>query len=196
MEAREPRQVSFDDEMLILVDDADNVTGYESKVNAHRGPGLLHRAFSIFLFSPSGKVLLHQRSGQKPLWPSYWTNSCCSHPRRGESYQAAAHRRLREELGVAATLQFLYQFKYHAAFREQGAERELCAVFVGVIDRECAIQANPNEIADWRWVGCGELDRWVREAPDDFTPWFLLEWSRLRSDQRAEVARLCGGRVN
>ena len=196
MQVQKARQVSFDDELLILVDDADNVTGYESKVNAHRGPGLLHRAFSIFLFSPSGKVLLHQRSEQKPLWPCYWTNSCCSHPRKGEAYDLAAHRRLREELGVDAELHYLYQFKYSAAFQEQGSERELCAVFVGRLDSDCKIAVNPNEIADWRWVSCNDLDEWVRDAPEQFTPWFMLEWARLRTDKRRDVLRLCQGEVH
>jgi isopentenyl-diphosphate delta-isomerase len=196
MHADSQRQVSFDDELLILVDEADNVTGYESKRNAHAGPGMLHRAFSIFLFSPSGRVLLHKRSTQKPLWPSYWTNSCCSHPRKGESYTVAAHRRLREELGVDAELEFLYQFQYSAAFHEQGSERELCAVFVGRLEQDCAILANPNEVAAWRWVSCTQLDAWVREAPENFTPWFLLEWRRLQTDKRADVIRACQPRAH
>lgn len=196
MYVESPQQVSFDDELLILVDEADNVTGYESKRNAHAGPGMLHRAFSIFLFSPSGKVLLHKRSAQKPLWPSYWTNSCCSHPRKGESYTVAAHRRLREELGVDADLEYLYQFKYAAAFRQHGSERELCAVFVGRVGSDCAIRANPNEIAAWQWVTCSDLDAWVRDAPEDFTPWFLLEWRRLRTDKRADVIRACQQRAH
>ena len=190
MEAIGARQVSFDDELLILVDEADNVTGYESKLNAHSGDGLLHRAFSIFLFSPRGRVLLHQRSVHKPLWPSYWTNSCCSHPRKGESYTAAAHRRLKEELGVEADLEYLYQFQYAAAFGEQGSERELCAVFIGRLDGEHHIEVNPNEIAACQWIACGELDDWVRDAPEQFTPWFLQEWSRLRTDKLDSVLRL------
>ena len=190
MQANSAQRVSFDDELLILVDEADNVTGYESKLNAHAGDGLLHRAFSIFLFSPNGKVLLHKRSELKPLWPSYWTNSCCSHPRKGESYDAAAHRRLTEELGVDADLQYLYQFQYSAAFGEQGSERELCAVFIGRLDGEHQIEANPNEIAACQWIACNDLDDWVRDRPEEFTPWFLQEWSRLRTDKLDSVLRL------
>lgn len=185
------RQVSFDDELLILVDAADNVTGYESKLEAHRGVGLLHRAFSIFLFNNSGEVLLHRRAEQKPLWPGYWTNSCCSHPRKGESYDVAAQRRLDDELGVTADLKFLYQFQYSATFDDTGGENELCAVFVGKLEDHQAILPNPNEIADWGWIRCSSLDIWVRRSPESFTPWFKLEWARLRSEHRDEVSHHC-----
>ena len=87
-------KVSFDDEPLILVDENDREIGYRSKVDCHTGHGTLHRAFSIFLFDNRGRVLLQQRAAGKPLWPLYWSNSCCSHPRRGESMQQALHRRL------------------------------------------------------------------------------------------------------
>lgn len=191
MQLRQDRRVSFDDELLILVDDHDNVTGYESKLAAHHGSGLLHRAFSIFLFDGTGRVLLHRRSAQKPLWPGYWTNSCCSHPRKGESYAAAAQRRLREELGVAARLSYLYRFRYSAEFDGRGSENELCAVYVGRLENSAQLAPNPNEIEEWRWVDCAELSAWLSRAPDLFTPWFKLEWSRLCTDQRAAVERLC-----
>jgi isopentenyl-diphosphate delta-isomerase len=189
----EHRTVSFDDELLILVDEQDNVTGYDSKRNVHSGAGRLHRAFSIFLFSGDGRVLLHRRSDQKPLWPSYWTNSCCSHPRKGEDYAAAARRRLFEELGVAVDLVLLYQFSYAAGFNAEGSERELCTVFVGRLDDVDAVAPNANEIADIRWVDISRVDRWIHASPAQFTPWFLLEWRRLRSQQRPAIARLLSG---
>ena len=191
MQYEKAQKVSFDDELLILVDGADNVTGYENKLAAHRGSGLLHRAFSIFLFNTAGEVLLHQRSEQKPLWPGFWTNSCCSHPRKGESYDEATERRLREELGVSADLSFLYQFQYTADFNGQGSENELCAVYAGRLEKGQVLRPNRNEIADWRWVSCTTLDEWLRDDPQSFTPWFKLEWARLRSDQRAAVECLC-----
>jgi isopentenyl-diphosphate delta-isomerase len=184
-------QVSFDDELLILVDGADNVTGYENKAEAHRGRGLLHRAFSIFLFSEDGKVLLHKRGVDKPLWPGFWTNSCCSHPRKGETYQQAADRRLREELGVSAELSYLYQFQYSAQFDGRGGENELCAVFVGTLPTSETLRPNPTEIDECRWVSCQELDDWLDDEPTRFTPWFKLEWQRLRSDQRDALAQVC-----
>lgn len=186
------RQVSFDDELLILVDSADNITGYENKAAAHRGRGLLHRAFSIFLFNERGDVLLHKRGATKPLWPGYWTNSCCSHPRKGETYETAVERRLYEELGVSADLTYLYQFQYNADFEGQGSENELCAVFVGRLANTRELNPNPTEIAECRWVSCAELEAWLAAEPDCFTPWFKLEWARLRSDQRDALEKVCG----
>ena len=89
--------VSFDSEPLIIVDEHDHVLGHDSKAALHRGSGTLHRAFSIFLFNPQGDVLLQQRSGQKALWPAFWSNTCCSHPRRGETYEIATQRRLEQQ---------------------------------------------------------------------------------------------------
>lgn len=184
-------QVSFDDELLILVDGADNITGYENKDVAHRGQGLLHRAFSIFLFNDSGQVLLHKRAAAKPLWPGYWTNSCCSHPRKGETYRDAARRRLHEELGVSAELTFLYQFQYTADFDGRGSENELCAVFVGRLGASERVSPNPTEIADCRWISCHELDVWLASERSAFTPWFQMEWARLQTDQREAVKKAC-----
>src|SRR5580765_3582412 len=83
--AMQSPRVSFDNEPLVLVNDTDDEIGFASKQRCHDGDGLLHRAFSVFLFSQNGEVLLQQRSEQKRLWPGAWSNSCCSHPRRGET---------------------------------------------------------------------------------------------------------------
>jgi isopentenyl-diphosphate delta-isomerase len=181
------KTVSFDNEPLILVDGEDNVTGYETKVNAHLGDGLLHRAFSIFLFTENDEVLLQQRSGTKPLWPLYWSNSCCSHPRRGESYEQAVHRRLREELAVDVDLKFLYRFQYQAIFGDTGAEHELCSVFVGKVPAPVRIDVNPGEIAAWRWMPSVDVDRLVQAEPERVTPWFIMEWRRLRTEFWPEI---------
>ena len=174
--------VSFDDEPLILVDERDNVIGHDSKVRVHSGAGVLHRAFSIFIFSDGGKVLLQQRSREKPLWPLYWSNSCCSHPRKGEDGLAAAHRRLREELGLDTELTFMYRFQYQAQFGDLGAEHELCSVYVGRLSDEVAIDGNPTEVAAWRWLDCTAVDRLVAADAEPLTPWFVMEWTRLRRD--------------
>jgi isopentenyl-diphosphate delta-isomerase len=187
--------VSFDDEPLILVDADDNITGYETKARAHRGDGVLHRAFSIFLFTEDDHVLLQQRSGAKPLWPLYWSNSCCSHPRRGESYEQAVHRRLREELAVDAELLFLYRFRYQAGFGALGAEHELCSVYVGKIPAPVRIDVNPTEIAAWGWMPCADVDRLIRDEPERVTPWFVLEWRRLRGEYSGDIDALKPRRI-
>src|SRR5262249_23196035 len=87
-------------EALIVVDEADNKLGQLSKELCHQGRGVLHRAFSLLIFNASGELLIQQRARSKRLWPMYWSNSCCSHPRSGETMEGATQRRLREELGL------------------------------------------------------------------------------------------------
>jgi isopentenyl-diphosphate delta-isomerase len=171
--------VSFDDEDLILVDECDRVTGYASKQAAHRGTGKLHRAFSIFLFDGPDWVLLQRRSESKPLWPAFWANSCCSHPRRGETCDSAVTRRLPEELGVSTTLTRLYDFRYHARYGQLGSEHELCAVYAGHYPRDGELDVNRAEIQEYGWFSRREVDRWINRRPSTFAPWFLLEWQEL-----------------
>jgi isopentenyl-diphosphate delta-isomerase len=181
MRSSQWQQVSFANESLILVNAADEPRGYASKEAVHAGDGQLHRAFSIFLFRDPLHVLLHKRSAEKPLWPGYWTNSCCSHPRRGECNQQATARRLEQELGVSSDLTYLYQFQYAARYADVGTERELCSVYVGALGENRRPRVNPSEIAEWGWFSVDAVDRWMLTAPETLTPWFRLEWQQLRS---------------
>src|SRR5258708_34152224 len=130
-EVRGSRNRASDSESVILVDEADREVGHLDKAQCHAGRGVLHRAFSLLIFNDAGELLLQQRSASKRLWPLYWSNSCCSHPRRAETMEAAIHRRLYEELGLRCPLRFLFKFQYQAQFDETGAENELCSVFIG-----------------------------------------------------------------
>ncbi|MFT7651007.1 MAG: isopentenyl-diphosphate delta-isomerase [Limisphaerales bacterium] len=172
--------VSNESEHLILVDSADGELGTLSKSACHDGPGILHRAFSLFIFNPEGELLIQQRAADKRLWPSFWSNSCCSHPRSGESLETATQRRCQQELGFTTPLQFVYKFEYHAEFGDLGAERELCSVFVGAFDG--AMRINQAEISAHRWIAPHELDAELAENPERFTPWFHLEWASLRNN--------------
>jgi isopentenyl-diphosphate delta-isomerase len=174
------RVVSFDSERLILVNADDREIGYASKADAHAGKGILHRAFSLFVFNPGGELLLQQRAPSKPLWPGYWANSCCSHPRGGEDMDTATQRRLREELGFGCPLEFVYKFRYHAEYGDAGSETELCWVYVGTSD--APVRVNETEIAAWRYVTPDALDREIAETPERFTPWLKMEWQRLRGE--------------
>ncbi len=177
------RVVSFEDEDLILVDEDDTIIGHLDKGACHDGDGVLHRAFSIFIFSETGELLIQQRSPEKRLWPGFWSNSCCSHPRRGEKMDTALERRLHDELGMRSELHFLYTFSYHAPFGDVGSEREVCSVYAGRSTDE--VRANPHEIAAWRWISAEDLDREMDARPGDFTPWFLQEWQEVRGSYRS-----------
>src|SRR5699024_3245658 len=120
--------------------------------------------------------------------PLYWSNSCCSHPRAGESMTTAIRRRLDQELGLTSDLRYLFKFRYQAGYGEAGAEHELCWVYIGAT--RDPVRVNANEIAEWRFVPPGELDREMTTCPDDFTPWFRQEWTRIRQDHAEELAAL------
>jgi len=172
--------VSNASEQLILVDEFDREIGFKAKNDAHLGRGTLHRAFSIFVFNSANELLLQQRSPGKMLWPNYWSNTCCSHPRRGEAMEEAVVRRLKQELGFECPLTFLYKFKYQAQFGAIGAEHEYCSVYYGRYDGPADV--NVNEIAAWRWVDVETLERELAETPDRFTPWFKMEWVHLKAN--------------
>jgi len=178
-----------DADSLILVDETDQGVGFMSKALCHAGQGILHRAFSLLIFNERGDLLIQQRSASKRLWPLYWSNSCCSHPRGAETLQMATHRRLWEELGMTCSLQFLYKFQYQAQYDATGAENELCSVFIGRTAEEPRI--NAAEISDWCWIGPEALAAELAGAGSRiFTPWFKLEWARIWRDYRAEVVTL------
>jgi isopentenyl-diphosphate delta-isomerase len=180
--------VSSDEERLILVDSNDRETGTLSKSQCHDGTGLLHRAFSLFVFNGRGALLIHQRHPSKRLWPDYWSNSCCSHPRAGEDMDLAVHRRLEQELGLNADLRYIYKFEYTAPFGDAGTEHELCWVYAGTTAAEPVI--NTTEIASWRWIAPDALDAELTETPDRYTPWFKLEWRALRGTHRIRLEQI------
>jgi isopentenyl-diphosphate delta-isomerase len=167
-----------DDDQLILVDENDNVVGHAPKLAAHQNGGALHRAFSIFVFNSAGDLLLQRRAAGKYHFGGLWTNTCCSHPRRGDTTLDAAHRRLQHELGFDTDLSEKFSFVYRAADPASGlTEHEFDHVFVGRYDGEAA--PNPDEVGEWKWVRPDELLADVRANPRSYTPWFKLVVERV-----------------
>ena len=182
------RIVSSDDEPLILVDAEDRQVGRLDKAACHDGGGILHRAFSVFLFDSQGRLLIQKRAAGKRLWPDYWSNTCCSHPRDGETLRIAVARRLKDELSTSSEFQFVYKFIYRAGFGNIGTEHELCHVYLGRVTGEPV--PNETEIEELRYISVEELNDELGSVPETFTPWFKMEWERLNSEFGDQIGAL------
>lgn len=158
-------------ERVILVDRHDRDIGTAEKLEAHR-KGWLHRAFSVFVFNSEGQLLLQQRHPAKYHSGGLWSNTCCSHPRPGEPVDAAAHRRLREEMGIACALERISHFVYKTALDDDLYEHEVDHVLVGTFDGDPT--PSRYEVSDWRWADVAALRRELDAHPDRFTHWFPL----------------------
>lgn len=157
------------EEEIILVDENDNELGFIPKMEAHER-GLLHRAFSVFVFNDAGEMLIQQRALDKYHSPGLWTNTCCSHPGKNEEAEKAAHRRLREEMGFDCELQYVYKFLYRAELENNLIEHELDHVFTGVYNQNP--EPNAAEVAAYRWISETQLKAELNSAPQNFTYWF------------------------
>jgi isopentenyl-diphosphate Delta-isomerase len=165
-------------ETVVLVDEKDNPIGYDEKMNAHSNGGKLHRAFSIFVFNSKGEVLLQQRAKAKHTFRGLWTNPCCSHPRKGEDLERAAHRKLKQEFGFDTDLREAFSFTYKATDRESNlTEHEFDHVFIGKFDG--VPKPNPEEIDDWKWTTPAKLRHDLDSNPDSYTPWFRIAFETL-----------------
>ena len=163
-------------EFVVLVDEQDNPIGKMEKQQAHI-EGLLHRAFSIFIFNSEKKLLLQKRASSKYHCGGLWTNSCCSHPRENENIQDAANRRLAEEMGMQCSLKPIFTFMYKAEFDNGLIEHEFDHVFFGESDQNPKI--NPEEVETYRYIAMEDLQQEVKEFPQNFTPWFIIALDRV-----------------
>lgn len=162
-------------DQLILVDKNDREVGSEEKEKCHRPPKL-HRAFSIMIYK-DGKMLIHKRASGKKTWPGFWTNACCSHPRKGESIEKAAETRLKEELGFTCPLKFLFKFEYRAMYNEGWGEHEVDHVFEGHYDGP--IKPDKNEVEEIKFVDVKELKADIEKHPEKYTPWFKIAFNKI-----------------
>jgi isopentenyl-diphosphate delta-isomerase len=159
------------EEKVILVDKNDNQVGLMPKLEAHE-KGILHRAFSIFIFNSRYELLLQKRASSKYHSGGLWTNTCCSHPKEGEDTLDAANRRLDEEMGIKTSLRKVYDFIYKAELDNQLTEHEFDHVFYGVSDNNPIL--NKDEAEDFKWVDMETLNNDIIKNEDNYTVWFKI----------------------
>lgn len=159
------------EEFVVLVNPADEVLGLMEKQQAHVN-GLLHRAFSVFVFNDKGEMLLQKRAEGKYHSPNQWTNAVCSHPRENESYKQGAERRLFEELGIKADLTEKFNFIYKADVGKNLWEHELDYVFTTIYNGD--FHLNEDEVSEIRFISMQDLDIEMKNNPENFTEWFKI----------------------
>ena len=159
------------EEYVILVDEQDQALGLMEKMEAHE-KGVLHRAFSVFVFNDKGELMLQQRALDKYHSGGLWTNTCCSHPRDGESVEDAAHRRLQEEMGFDCKLEKKFHFIYKRELDKGLTEHELDHVFFGVYND--APNINTDEVASYKFVDMRSLKTDMQNNPHLYTEWFKI----------------------
>ena len=161
---------------VILVDENDSPVGISEKMQAHLD-GLLHRAFSVFVFNDKGEMLLQQRALNKYHSGGLWTNACCSHPAPGEETQAAAIRRLQEEMGFQIPVEKVFDFIYKADFDNGLTEYEFDHVFVGQYDG--IINFNKEEVMNTCYQNIFEISSSLEKKPQQYTPWFHIAFPKM-----------------
>ena len=171
-------------EKVLLVNQQDQILGKMEKIEAHE-KGLLHRAFSVFIYNDKNELLLQKRAFSKYHTPGLWTNTCCSHQRENESNIEAGKRRLQEEMGFNTELENQFSFIYKAPFSNGMTEHEYDHILIGYYNGEP--QPNPDEVVEWKWMNLDSIEEDIHHNPDNYTAWFkiLLEkyLGKLRNNQ-------------
>jgi isopentenyl-diphosphate delta-isomerase len=163
-------------QQVILVDENDNAIGEMEKMEAHR-KGVLHRAFSIFIFDSKGRMLLQKRALEKYHSSGLWSNACCSHPVPGEQITEAAERRLQEEIGFQTELTEIFSLTYKAEMENQLTEHEYDHVLVGQYEGDIVL--NTREVADWCYRSMNDIRSLLESNPQNFTAWFVLIFPKI-----------------
>lgn len=163
-------------EQVILVDKDDCEIGVMEKMEAHQ-QAVLHRAFSVFLFNPQGKMLLQQRALTKYHSAGLWTNTCCSHPRPGETLENAVSRRLIEEMGIATKVSKAFDFIYQAELPDNLNEYEFDHVYIGNYDAD--VRPNHLEVANFVYQSIEEIEANLQSHPEKFTVWFKIAFPKV-----------------
>ena len=164
------------EEKVILVDEQDNLIGLMEKLEAHQ-KALLHRAFSVFILNDKGEIMLQQRAANKYHSPNLWTNTCCSHPREGETTIEAGKRRLQEEMGFVTELSEVLSFIYKAPCDNGLTEHELDHILIGYYNNSPII--NPDEVSSWRWESPKNIKADITKHPHQYTEWFKIIFDKF-----------------
>ena len=159
------------EDKVILVDINDNQVGLMPKLEAHQ-KGVLHRAFSVFIFNKNVELMLQRRSLGKYHSPGLWTNTCCSHQREGESNIESGKRRLNEEMGFITELTEKTSFIYKTKFDNGLTEHEFDHILVGYFDNSPYI--NSEEVDTWKWMSMDSVQDDINESPENYTAWFKI----------------------
>lgn len=167
---------------VILVDALDNEIGTEEKLLAHQ-KGSLHRAFSVFVINQKDELLLQQRASGKYHSANLWTNTCCSHPSKGDSLEKAAKKRLAEEMGFTCDLHYLFAFTYRAEFPNGLIEHELDHIFLGFYEEDP--RPNSQEVQNWEWKDIHQLKKEVEVQPEKYTVWFHLIFDKFYNNYQS-----------
>ena len=163
-------------EKVILVDENDNELGSMEKIEAHQ-KSVLHRAISVFVVNHNGEWLLQRRAFHKYHSPGLWTNTCCSHPFPGEKSIEAAHRRLKEEMGLQTNLKEIFHFTYREKLDNNMTEHELDHVFLGFTDQKPKI--NSDEVEAWKYISYNDISAEINKNPENYTVWFRKIMERV-----------------
>lgn len=159
------------EDQLILVNEKDEMVGVGAKLKIHR-EGLLHRAFSIFIFNSRGELLLQRRAFSKYHSAGLWSNTCCGHPRPGEQILGAAERRLKYEMGLNCPLEEVGSFIYRVDVGNGLIEHEFDYILVGRSEAHPIL--NLEEASDCRLTGLAELGREMDSFPEAFSCWLRI----------------------
>ena len=161
---------------LILVNEVDQEIGYGEKLSVHQN-AQLHRAFSIFVVNDQDQLMLQKRAYSKYHSGGLWTNTCCSHPLKGEEQDQTVHNRLLDEMGFDCELTKLFHFIYKAELDKGLTEHELDYVYFGRYNHEPKL--NPEEACDWKWMDLDELRTDLLQNPDQYTFWINDAFERF-----------------
>lgn len=159
------------EELVILVNQYDEQIGLMPKMEAHE-KGVLHRAFSVFVFNKNGELMLQQRASTKYHSPLLWTNTCCSHQCDGERNIEAGKRRLQEEMGFVCELREVTSFIYKATFDNGLTEHELDHIMIGYYDENPAL--NKEEVESFKWMTLEDVKSDIFKNPEQYTAWFKI----------------------